>query len=242
MFRSGNPALSKNMLEGLSVESGQQAMTVDGAANKTGILFLLLLIGASFTWSMPVESAQIWMWPGLIGGFIVALITIFKKEWSPITAPLYGILEGIFLGAVSSVYAGMYQGIVMDAVMLTLGTFAAMLLLYKYRIINVTRKFRMGVIAATGGIALVYLASFILSFFGINLSLIHGSGLFGIGFSLVIIGVAALNLVLDFDFIERAAENKLPQYFEWYAAFGLIVTLVWLYLEFLRLLSKMQRR
>lgn len=214
-------------------------MTVDGTANKVGILFLLLLIGASISWYQPYPA---FIWLGAIGGFIVAIITIFKKEWSPITAPLYSALEGLFLGAISITYANMYEGIVFNAVALTLGIFAAMLFTYRSGLIEVTQKFRMGVVAATGGIALVYIASIVLGFFGINLSLITGTGMFGIGFSLIVVVVAALNLVLDFDLIERGAEANAPKYFEWYTAFGLIITLVWLYLELLRLLSKLQRR
>jgi len=241
MFRSGNPALSEKQIQSVT-RASKQVMTVNGAVNKTGILFLILLIGASLTWYQPVESVQPWMWGGLIGGFVTALVTIFKKEWSPFTAPIYAFLEGLFLGAISMIYAGIYEGIVFDAVLLTLGTFAAMLALYRSGFIKVTHKFRMGVMAATGGIFFVYLASFVLGFFGINLSLIHGNGLFGIGFSLVIVGIAAMNLVLDFDFIEQAANRDAPRYIEWYAGFGLMVTLVWLYLEFLRLLAKIQRR
>lgn len=214
-------------------------MTVSGTVNKTGILFLILFIGASISWYQP---SQLFIWGGAIGGFILAMVTVFKKQWSPITAPLYAALEGLMLGGISVMYQGAYSGIVYNAVMLTLGTFAVMLFLYRSGWIEVTRRFRMGVMAATGGIALVYFASFILSFFGINLSLIHGNGLMGIGFSLVIVGVAALNLVLDFDMIEQGAEANAPKYFEWYTSFGLVVTLVWLYLEMLRLLAKLQNR
>ena len=239
-MRSGNPTLSEKTFQNLERSvSGEGAMTISGTINKTGILFLILLIGASISWYQP---SQLFIWGGAIGGFILAMVTVFKKEWSSVTAPLYAALEGLMLGGISVMYEGAYSGIVYNAVMLTLGTFAVMLLAYRSGWIEVTQRFRMGVVAATGGIALVYVASFILSFFGINLSLIHGSGLMGIGFSLIIVGVAALNLVLDFDMIERGAEAKAPKYFEWYTSFGLIVTLVWLYLEMLRLLSKLQNR
>lgn len=240
MFRSGNPTLSENMFrQNTAVDSAQGAMTISGTVNKIGILFLLLLIGASISWYQPSPA---FIWLGAIGGFIVAIVTVFKKEWSPVTAPLYSVLEGLFLGAISMVYANMYEGIVFNAVALTLGIFAAMLVTYRSGLIKVTQKFRMGIIAATGGIALVYFASIILGFFGINLSLVTGSGMFGIGFSLIVVVVAALNLVLDFDLIERGVKEGAPKYFEWYTAFGLIITLVWLYLELLRLLSKLQRR
>lgn len=241
MFRSGNPTLSESVFQqqGTLAQTRQDAMTLDGTVNKIGILFLLLLVGASISWYQP---SQLFIWLGALGGFIVAIVTVFKKEWSPVTAPLYSVLEGLFLGAISVMYANMYEGIVFNAVALTLGIFAAMLMIYRSGLIEVTQKFRMGIIAATGGIALVYLASIVLGFFGINISLVTGSGMFGIGFSLIVVVVAALNLVLDFDLIERGVEASAPKYFEWYTAFGLIITLVWLYLELLRLLSKLQRR
>lgn len=240
MFRSGNPTISEKLFQqsDRAVPAGEQ-MTISGTVNKIGILFLLLLIGASISWYMP---SPLFMWGGAIGGFIVAIVTVFKKEWSPITAPLYAGLEGLFLGAISMVYASAYDGIIFNAVALTLGIFAAMLITYRSGLIEVTHKFRMGIVAATGGIFLVYLATFILGFFGIEVSLITGTGMWGIGFSLLVIGIAALNLVLDFDLIDRGAEAGAPKYFEWYTAFGLIITLVWLYIEILRLLGKLQRR
>lgn len=241
-MHSGNPALSEEIFQqeqGVRTATGEGAMTVAGTINKTGILFLILLLGASISWYAP---SQLFVWGGAIGGFILAMVTIFKKEWSPITAPIYAGLEGLFLGAVSVMYEQAYGGIVFNAVLLTLGVFAAMLTAYRTGLIQVTERFRTGVVAATGGIVLVYLASFVLGFFGINISLIHGTGLMGIGFSLIIVGVAALNLALDFDMIEKGARAKAPKYFEWYTSFGLMVTLVWLYLEILRLLAKLQRR
>jgi uncharacterized YccA/Bax inhibitor family protein len=239
-MNSGNPTLSEKTFQqvGQAVPS-DGTMTIAGTINKTGILFLILLLGASISWYQPWP---VFVWGGAIGGFIVAIATIFKKEWSPITAPIYAGLEGLFLGGISLMYANAYDGIVFNAVMLTLGTFAAMLMAYRSGLIEVTRRFRMGVVAATGGIFLVYIAGIILSFFGIELSLIHGTGYMGIGFSLIIVGVAALNLVLDFDMIEKGAQANAPKYFEWYTSFGLMITLVWLYIEMLRLLSKFQRR
>ena len=240
MFRSGNPTLSEEIFQKTGeVEASQGTMSISGTVNKIGILFLLLLIGATISWYQP---SQAFIWLGAIGGFIVAIVTVFKKEWSPVTAPLYSVLEGLFLGAISIAYANMYDGIVFNAIALTLGIFAAMLITYRSGLIQVNQKFRMGIIAATGGIALVYVASIVLGFFGINVSLVTGTGMFGIGFSLIVVVVAALNLVLDFDLIERGAEAGAPKYFEWYTAFGLIITLVWLYIEILRLLGKMQRR
>lgn len=239
-MRTGNPTLSQKTFQQVEqAVPGSGTMTISGTINKTAILFFILILGAAISWYQPSPP---FIWGGAIGGFIVAMVTVFKKEWSPITAPIYAGLEGLFLGGISLQYASMYNGIVFNAVLLTLGTFAAMLMAYRSGLIQVTQKFRMGVIAATGGIALVYLASFVLSFFGINFGLLHGSGMMSIGFSILIVGVAALNLVLDFDMIEKGAQANAPEYYEWYTSFGLIITLVWLYIELLRLLSKLQRR
>ena len=172
------------------------------------------------------------MWGGAIGGFVIAMVTVFKKEWSPVTAPLYALVEGFFLGAISAMFNHMYEGIVMQAVLLTFGTLFALLFAYRSGLIKATENFKLGVVAATGGIALVYLASIVLRMFGINMPFIHDSGLIGIGFSLFVIVIAALNLVLDFDFIETGVEKGAPRYMEWYGAFGLMVTPVWLYIEF----------
>lgn len=241
-MKSGNPTLTEKTFQevgqAFSTAEGE-SMSVTGTVNKTGLLFLILLLGASISWYQP---SPIFIWGGLIGGFILAMVTVFKKEWSPVTAPLYAVMEGLMLGGISVMYEQAYNGIVFNAILLTIGTFAAMLMAYRSGLIEVTKRFRMGVVAATGGIALVYFASIILSFFGINISLIHGTGLMGIGFSFIIVGVAALNLVLDFDMIEKGAAANAPKYYEWYTSFGLMVTLVWLYIEILRLLSKFQRR
>ena len=236
-MKSGNPTLTEKTFQevgqAFSVSEGE-SMSVTGTVNKTGLLFLILLLGASISWYQP---SPVFIWGGLIGGFILAMVTVFKKEWSPVTAPIYAVLEGLMLGGISVMYEQAYNGIVFNAILLTIGTFAAMLIAYRSGLIEVTKRFRMGVVAATGGIALVYFASIILSFFGINISLIHGTGLMGIGFSFIIVGVAALNLVLDFDMIEKGAAANAPKYYEWYTSFGLMVTLVWLYIEILRLLS-----
>jgi uncharacterized YccA/Bax inhibitor family protein len=240
MFRSGNPALRENLFQksNFAVPADQQ-MTVAGTANKVGLLFLLLLCGAVVSWYNP---SGLLIGIGLIGGFILAMVTVFKMEWARYTAPAYAFLEGLFLGAISLFYAQESQGIVFNAVALTLGIFAAMFIIYRTGVVQVTQKFRTGVMAATGGIFLVFLASFILQLFGVHLGLVYGTGFLGIIFSLVIIVVAALNLVLDFDLIDRGAQNGLPKYFEWYTAFGLMVTLIWLYIEILRLISITQRR
>lgn len=237
-MRSGNPVLSeKNFKVGYA---GSDVMTQNGAYTKTAILLLICIASASFTWS---QNGMAFIWPGLIGGMVLALITIFKKEWSGITAPLYAICEGLALGAISYMYNIQTGGIVMNAIMLTFGVMGVMLFLYANNIIKVTDKLRTGIIAATGAIFLIYLVSFIMSFFGTSIPMIHDAGPIGIGFSLVVVGIAAFNLLLDFDIIERVAATKsAPKYMEWFTAFGLMVTLVWLYLEILRLLNKLNRR
>jgi uncharacterized YccA/Bax inhibitor family protein len=251
-MRSGNPALKESTFldlgSGTVVSRADGAMTLNGTVNKTGILLLLTVMTAAFAWNQSVvggeatAAAPIYMWGGLIGGFILAMVTIFKKAWAPVTAPLYALVEGFFLGAISAMFNHLYEGIVLQAVMLTFGTLFALLFAYRSGLIKATENFKLGVVAATGGIALVYLASIVLNMFGSGIPLIHESGLVGIGFSLFVIVIAALNLVLDFDFIESGVEQGAPKYMEWYGAFGLMVTLVWLYIEFLRLLSKLQSR
>ena len=179
----------------------------------------------------------------MIGGLIVAILTIFKKHLSPITAPIYALLEGVALGGLSAFFESMYPGIVFQAVTLTFGVLFALLFAYRSGLIKVTQNFRMGVVAATGGIAIVYLVSWLMNMFtGSGISMIHESGWMGIGFSAFVVVIAALNLVLDFDFIEAGAKQGAPKYMEWYGAFGLTVTLVWLYIEILRLLSKLRSR
>ncbi len=227
-------------------------MTLQGTVNKTFILLILVVLGAVYTWNrffeappeLAARAVSGWMIGGALGGFIAAMVTVFKKEWSPFTVPVYAVLEGLFLGALSAFVESQYQGqgLVMQAVLLTFATLFSLLLAYKTRLIKVTQNFRLGVFAATGGIALMYLASFILGLFGIQVGFIHGNGMLSIGISLVVVVVAALNLVLDFDFIERGAEAGAPKFMEWYASFGLMVTLIWLYIEFLRLLTKLASR
>lgn len=249
-MRSGNPVLSDSTFldlgSGAVLSRPDQAMTINGTISKTAFLLLLTLLTAAFAWTQsvsgagPTAAAPVYLWGGLIGGFVMALITMFKKEWAPFTAPAYALLEGFFLGAISGMYAHFYQGIVLQAVMLTFGTLFAMLMAYRSGLIKVTQKFRAGVVAATGGIFLIYLATMVLGFFNINIPYIHESGMIGIGFSLLVVALAALNLVLDFDLIENGAASQAPKYMEWYGGFALLVTLVWLYIEFLRLLSKLR--
>jgi uncharacterized YccA/Bax inhibitor family protein len=218
-------------------------MTLAGTVNKTGISLLILLAVAAMTWNGMLGEAYLpLLWLGLGGGFIVAMVTIFKKEWAPATTPLYAAFEGLFLGTVSLFFDRAYPGIVFNAVGLTLGVLAALLVAYSSGLIRPSENIKLGIVAATGAIGLVYLVSMGLGLFGKSIPLIHDSGPIGIAFSLLVVGVAALNLVLDFDFIETGAERGAPKYMEWYAAFGLLVTLVWLYLEILRLLAKLQGR
>ncbi len=239
-LRSGNPALNKNTFKNLSVD-GNQTMTIDGTVNKTSIALIMLLMSSYYTFT---SSNTSFIMIGMILGLILAITTIFKKHWAPITVPAYAICQGLALGGISAIYESMYTGIVQQAVFLTMGIFMALLFAYKTKIIKATENFKLGVFAATGGIGIVYLISFIMSFFGEGLSImnIQNSSMMSIGFSLFVVIIASLNLVLDFDFIEEASEMGLPKYMEWYATFGLLVTLIWLYLEILRLLAKLQSR
>ncbi len=247
MMRTSNPALNRNTFSDLSVIDDGNAMTIQGVVNKSFILLALVLISSFHVWKLffttgAVQSVTPWMLVGGIGGFVVALITVFNKKIAGITAPIYALLEGLVLGGISAMVEARYPGLVIQAVFLTFGTLFSLLVLYKSGFIKVTENFKLGIIAATGGIMLVYMVSFILGLFGVNVGLIHGNGLISIGFSLFVVVIAALNLVLDFDFIENGASQGAPKYMEWYAAFGLMVTLIWLYIEILRLLVKLQNR
>jgi uncharacterized YccA/Bax inhibitor family protein len=235
MMRTSNPALGANAFDVTDVTA--EKMTLTGTVNKTGILLLILLATTVWSWSTgnPLLIAV-----GVIGGFIVALVTIFKKQWAPITAPLYAALEGLMMGGISSAFEAQYPGVVLQAVMLTFGTLAALLAAYSTGLIKASQNFKLGVVAATGGIAIFYLVSMVLGFFHINMPLIYGNGAVSIGFSVIVVIVAALNLILDFDFIATSASQGAPKYMEWYAAFGLMITLIWLYLEVLRLLTKLR--
>jgi uncharacterized YccA/Bax inhibitor family protein len=242
MIRSANPALSEKTFT--QFEPVETKMTLNGTVNKTGLMMVLLVGGGTWTWHLFYTQANFhpWMIGGLIGGLITALITIFKKEAAPVTAPLYAAFEGLLLGGLSALFETHFPGIVIQAVMLTFGILAALLLAYRSGLIKPTENFKLGVTAATGGICLVYIVTIILGLFGIGIPMIHGSGLVGIGFSLFVVVIASLNLVMDFDFIESGVEHGAPKFMEWYAAFGLMVTLVWLYLEILRLLAKLRSR
>jgi len=244
-MRSGNPALTADTFMTFPAVAGHEAMTIGGTVNKTALSLVILLVAASCVWNRGAAdhpSVGAFTLIGVIGGLLVAIATIFKQTWAPVTTPLYAGLEGLALGGISVGFETMYPGIVSQAVFLTFGTLGALLMAYRSGVIRATENFKLGVVAATGGIALLYVLSFVLGFFGISVPLIHSSGTFGILFSLFVVVIAALNLVLDFDFIEQGAERRAPKYMEWYGAFGLLVTLVWLYLEILRLLSKLQSR
>ncbi len=254
LTKSSNPVFGKSVFEKAQAGVQENRMTIEGTANKTGLMLLIVLFAALFTWRKffgafdfsSTESAMAlvapWMIGGAIGGLITAIVTVFKPRIANITAPIYALLEGLFLGGISALFESMYPGLVMRAVALTFGVFITLLLLYRSGKIRATGKFKMGVMAATGGIFLVYLISFIAGLFGANFGFLYGNSNFSIGFSLVVVVIAALNLILDFDFIEKGAASGAPKYMEWYGAFGLMVTLIWLYLEILRLLAKLASR
>lgn len=256
LIKTSNPALGENTFRNVSGSYGSlnggtidaaSRMTLDGTINKTGLLLLCAMATAAWTWYSFLQSQDLsiagpMIFVGAFGGMIVGLVTSFKKTWAPVTAPIYALLEGLVLGGLSAAINKAYPGIAIEAVGLTFGTLFVMLFLYRTGIIKVTQKLRIGIVAATGGIFLFYMLEWILSFFGVNLTTVNGASMIGIGFSLLVVGIAALNLVLDFDFIEQGVTYGVPKYMEWYAAFGIMVTLVWLYLEILRLLAKMRSR
>lgn len=240
--RSSNPAFRSEYFQ--STAAAGQVMTVQGTINKIGFLMLLLIASGSFTWKMALEgvaSLQSMMYLGIFGGLITALFTVFSPRNARFSAPIYAVFEGLALGGISGLFHMAYQGIVLNAVMLTLATLFGMLFLYKTEIVKPTERFKAGVMSATMGVCFAYLFSFILSMFGLA-SPIHATGGVGIIISLVVVVIAALNLIIDFDMIVKGASSGAPEHMEWYGAFGLLVTLVWLYLELLRLLAIMQRR
>jgi len=247
-MRTANPALNSKVFETAGAYSTAAKMTLQGTVNKSGILLFLLSLAASWVWrgyfnpETAAASVMPLMLTGALGGFIVGMITVFVKKAAPFTAPLYAVLQGFFLGGFSAILEGRYRGIVIQAAALTFAVAACLLLVYTSGMIKVTDNFRLGVVAATGGIALIYFLTFILGMFGVGIPYIHSSGLVGIGFSLFVVVVASMNLVMDFDFIEQGAAQGAPKYMEWYAAFGLMVTLVWLYIEILRMLAKLRDR
>lgn len=249
LFKSGNPTLSEKQFQQTTSDyNSYETMTVRGTMNKFGFLMLMVMAGAAFSWQAFNEGKNItpYLLIGALGGLVVALVITFKKEWSGYLAPAYGILEGVFVGAISAyfnfLFREKYPDIIMHAVLLTFAVAASMYLLYSLRIIKVTERLRSVIFVATASIAVFYLLTWILGFFGIHFAFLTTGSTFGIVFSLAVIGIAALNLLLDFDMIERGSEMGAPKFMEWYGAFGLLVTLVWLYLEILRLLSKLNDR
>lgn len=241
--RSGNPTLREDTFRKQGDSYGH-AMTIEGTVNKTFIMLALLMGGAFSTWSMYNNGQNVV--PYAIGGAVIGLILVlvisFVPKVSPYLVPVYAVCQGLFLGAISANFESLYNGITLQAALITMGVFIALLLAYKTRLIKATENFKLGVFAATAGVALVYLLSFVLGMFGVQVPYLHDNSLIGIGISIVIVIIAALNLVLDFDFIESGAQHGAPKYMEWYGAFGLMVTLVWLYIEILRLLAKLRSR
>jgi uncharacterized YccA/Bax inhibitor family protein len=252
LFKSGNPTLGENKFRSTVLDSivlHENAMTIKGTLQKFGFLFLMVLGSSFYSWKEFADGGNVSpiMWTGAIGGLVVAIVLVFKPMWSPFLAPLYALLEGLFIGAISAMYnsafAGIAPNIILNAVGLTFGVAAGMYLLYSFRIIKATEKFKSVIIAATVGIGIFYLLVVVLRAFGMeNMPFLHEGSILGIGFSLFVVAIAALNLILDFDMIEKGAEMGAPKYMEWYGAFGLMVTMVWLYLEILRLLSKISSR
>jgi len=244
-----NPVLNEKAFQRVDqlVGASDEVMSLEGTINKTAFLLLLVAAGAAWVWTRYFQSLDPavimpYIVAGLIGGVVAALVTIFLPALARISAPVYAAAQGLALGGISAFYEQRLHGIVFQAIGLTFGVLVVMLLADRSGLIKVTDRFRMIVVAATGGIALLYFASIVLSFFGVTVPFIHQGGTFGIVFSLVVVGIAAANLALDFDFIQRGVEHGAPKLMEWYAAFGVMVTLIWLYLEILRLLSKLRRR
>src|SRR5262245_20983110 len=243
MFRTGNPTLKDTTFTRASTLS-DGVMTLQGTVNKTGILLMILLATAAVSWRIAPGAGLLmpFMLGGAISGLILSIATVVRPAWSPLTAPLYAAAEGLFLGSVSLIFNARYPGIAVNAASLTLAILASLLLAYRSGLIHASENFKLGVVAATGGIGIVYLVSLGMSLFGMHVPYIHESGLVGLGFSLFVVALASANLVLDFDFIEKGAERRAPKHMEWYGAFALVVTLVWLYVELLRLLAKLQDR
>ncbi|MEQ9407160.1 MAG: Bax inhibitor-1/YccA family protein [Fuerstiella sp.] len=249
-MRSSNPALSDSVFHNFETYGDATVMTVSGTAVKTIIALVLAGLTAAFTWNQFMQGNPIqgYMIGGLVVGLIACFATIFKPTWAPVTTPVYALAEGLFLGGISAIIQsnlaqrGINEPIAFQACALTFGTLAVMMTVYQTGLIKVTDKLRMGVVAATGAIALLYLVSFVMGMFGSSIGFIHSAGPLGIGFSLFVVGLAAFNLLLDFDLIDRLAASRAPKHMEWYGAFALLVTLVWLYIEILRLLSKLNRR
>lgn len=246
-MNSSNPTLNTSVFANAGRAALGDTMTVNGTVVKTGILTAILMVAAAWVWNAVTSGAQpAWFGPAILGGsigaFVIALVISFSPRMAPMLAPLYALGEGVVLGLISAMFERQFHGIVLTAVLLTGGVLATLLAAYMTGVVRATEKFKAGVIAATGGICLVYLITMVLGFFGVHMAGLFGNGMFGIGFSVFVVIIAALNLVIDFDFIERGAAGGAPKYMEWYGAFALMVTLVWLYLEILRLLSKLRSR
>jgi len=251
LFQSKNPFFSNDRIATASAKAAtaeaetgytkdlEGSMTVQGAVNKSIFLGVIMLFTAFIGYSFPISML---IWGGAIGGLVVVIIAAMKPHLSPTLAPLYAALQGLFVGGISAMYAYMFSGIVFQAVTLTMAVFFIMLFIYKTGIIKVTQKFRAGIVMATGAILVVYLINFVMHLFGSGLPYLHSGGTIGILISLAIIAIAAMNLLLDFDNFEKGAEQKAPSYMEWFAAMGLLITLVWLYIEILRLLSILYSR
>jgi uncharacterized YccA/Bax inhibitor family protein len=248
IFKSSNPTLNESIFQKSLQVDQTEVMTERGTLNKFGFLFILVLAASSFTWSAFYQGKDVtpWVIGAAIVGFILAIITSFTPKYAPYLSPAYALVQGVFLGGISALFNYAFKDkapdIVMQAVVLTFGVAIAMFFLYRFRIIKVTEQFRMGVVMATAGIALFYLIAIVLRFFGIHMALINEGGTIGIVFSLFVVAIAALNLILNFDMIEKGVAMGAPKYMEWYGAFGLLVTIIWLYLEMLRLLSKFAGR
>jgi|TARA_E500000081_G_C6074430_1_gene324611 uncharacterized YccA/Bax inhibitor family protein len=244
--RSGNPMFSDQTFSEKIIDVSLPKMTLQGTVNKVGISLLLVLLTAAYTWnqyfSYGADAIGALTIGGSLVGFVFALITIFKRTWAPVTAPLYALAKGFALGGISAMYEAQFAGITIQAVTLTFATMFGLLFAYKTGIIKPDQNFRLMLFSATFAVFAVYMLNIIMMFFGTSIGFIHDNGLFGIGFSLVVVCIAALNLVLDFDYIEQGAEAGAPKYLEWYGAFSLMVTLIWLYLEILRLLTKLRSR
>lgn len=249
LFKSGNPTLNEKVFQGPALVQGQEAMTLKGTLNKFMFMFLMLMASAIYTWNLWNRGADVntLMMIGVFGGFGIALIIVFKKEWSPYLAPAYGLAEGLFLGSISAIFNAEFSKtapyLIIQAVLLTFGVVITMFVLYRTRIIRVTRRLQMIIFGATGGIALFYLIAMVMNgFFHMSIPFLTQGTPLGIIFSLVVVTIAALNLLLDFNMIDKGVQAGAPKYMEWYGAFGLMVTIVWLYLEILRLLAKLNSR
>ncbi|MFD0679450.1 MULTISPECIES: Bax inhibitor-1/YccA family protein [unclassified Paenibacillus] len=240
--RSGNPVLQENTFKRAS-EFGADTMTIGGTVNKAFISLAILLGSAFYVWNLHFQSQNVqpFLITGIIGALLLSLLISFIPRISPVAVPVYALLEGLALGSISAIYEAKYHGIALQAVMITLGVFVGLLVAYKLHIIRATETFKRVIIISTIGIMVVYLVSWLLGFFGVRMPYLHDNGIIGIGISLFIVIIAALNLILDFDFIERGSQNRAPKYMEWYGAFGLLITVVWLYIEVLRLLSKLRK-